>query len=209
MSIIDKLATSLNRRDEVPNQELAKQIADTNNINAVKELVENLNNKGKGIQSDCIKTIYEIGAIKPKLIAGFANELITLLDSKNNRLQWGAMTALNCITNENSKAIHSALAKIIAVADKGSVITNDYCVAILIKLCAFKEYADDAFSLLNERLTICPTNQLPMYAENALPIITGKNKATFIKTLTARLSEIEKDTKRLRVEKVTTKASKS
>ena len=26
MSVLDKLATSLNRRDEIPNQELAKQI---------------------------------------------------------------------------------------------------------------------------------------------------------------------------------------
>ena len=153
--------------------------------------------------------IYEIGALKPKLIANFANEFITLLDNKNNRLQWGAMTALDTITNENSKTIHSALPKIITVADKGSVITNDHCVSILIKLCATKDYADDAFSLLNHRLMICPTNQLPMYAENALPIITDKNKTAFIKTLTSRLGEIEKDTKRLRVEKVIKKVNKS
>lgn len=202
MTVIDKLATSLNRRDEVPNQELAKKIADSNNEKAVKELVENLNNKNKGIQNDCIKVLYETGALKPKLISAFAKEFITLLDNKNNRLQWGAMTALNTITNENPKAIHSALSKIIATADKGSVITNDHCVGILIKLCAKKEYADDAFFLLIERLKNCPTNQLPMYAENALPIITEKTKKDFVKTLTSRLDEIEKDTKRLRVEKV-------
>ena len=128
------------------------------------------------IQNDCIKVIYEIGPLKPKLIAGFADDLVTLLDNKNNRLQWGAMTALNTITNENPKVIYSALAKIIAVADKGSVITNDHCVNILIKLGATKEYADNAFSLLNERLLKSPTNQLPMYAENAMPIINDKNK---------------------------------
>ena len=208
MTVIDKLSTSLNRRDEIPNQELAKQIAGANDKNAVKELVENLNNKNKGIQSDCIKTLYEIGVMQPKLVSGFANEFIALLDNKNNRLQWGAMTALNTITNENPKTIHSALAKIIAVADKGSVITNDHCVAILIKLCAHKEYEEDCFSLLNERLVNCPTNQLPMYAENALPIITNKNTAAFIKTLTLRLGEIEKDTKRLRVERVIKKLNK-
>ncbi len=208
MSILNKLATALNRRDEIPNEELAKQIADTGDKKAVKELVDNLNNKNKDIQSDCIKVIYEIGTLKPKLISGFASELIALLENKNNRLQWGAMTALNTITNESPEIIYSALGKIIAVADKGSVITNDHCVGILIKLCAVKEYSEDAFSLLNERLKICPTNQLPMYAENALPVINDKNKAAFIKTLTSRLGEIEKDTKRIRVEKVIRKLNK-
>jgi hypothetical protein len=52
MSILTKLASSLNRRDEVPNQELAKQIAKTNDTKGVKELFENLNNKSKGIQND-------------------------------------------------------------------------------------------------------------------------------------------------------------
>jgi hypothetical protein len=207
MTVIDKLATSLNRRDEIPNQELAKQIANSNDKKAVEELVENLNNKNKDIQNDCIKVIYEIGEVKPKLIAGFSEELIALLDNRNNRLQWGAMTALNTITNENPKTIYKALGKIIAFADKGSVITNDHCVGILIKLCSVKEYAEDAFSLLNERLKISPTNQLPMYAENALPIINEKNKAVFIKTLNSRLSEIEKDTKRIRVEKVIKKVT--
>ena len=202
MTIIDKLATSLNRRDEVPNQELAKQIADSNDKKAVKELIENLHNKNKNIQSDCIKVIYEIGVLKPKLIAGFINELIALLDNKNNRLQWGAMTALDTIAMENPEAIYKALGKIIAVADKGSVITNDHFVGILIKLCMIKEYTNDAFSLLNERLKISPTNQLPMYAENALPAINNVNKSTFIKTLKSRLGDIEKDTKRVRVEKV-------
>jgi len=57
-------------------------------------------------------------------------------------------------------------------------------------------------------LMTCPTNQLPMYAENTLPIITEENKSTFIKTLNSRLGEIEKDTKRQRVDKVIKKANK-
>lgn len=202
MSIIQQLASSLGRRDEVPNQELAKLIVQNNDINAVKEVFENLNNKNKNIQADCIKVIYEIGEMKPKMIVGFCDELVTLLDHKNNRLQWGAMTALNTITNENPHIVYSSLAKIINIADNGSVITNDNCVGILIKLCSIQEYADDAFLLLNERLLKSPTNQLPMYAENALPIINAKNKTLFINTLIFRVSEIEKDSKRIRVEKV-------
>jgi len=119
------------------------------------------------------------------------------------------MTALHTITNEKPEAVYNALPTIIAVADKGSVITNDHCVGILIKLAAVKKYAEDAFQLLLERLKICPTNQLPMYAENALPVIDEKNKAVFIKTLTARLNEIEKETKRARVENVIKKLQRT
>jgi uncharacterized protein YfcZ (UPF0381/DUF406 family) len=208
MTIINKLATSLSRRDEVPNQELANRIAGNNDKNAVKELVENLNNKNKSIQNDCIKVIYEIGAVNPKLIVDFSKELLVLLDNKNNRLQWGAMIALNTITNENPKTIYKALGKIIAAADKGSVITNDHCVRILVKLGANKAYSDSAFSLLNERLVKSPTNQLAMYAELTLPIINDKNKRFFIKTLNSRLPDMEKGTKRIRIEKVLKKLTK-
>jgi hypothetical protein len=47
-----------------------------------------------------------------------------------------------------------------------------------------------------------------MYAENALPIINAKNKTIFINTVTSRLPDIEKDSKRTRVEKVIKKLSK-
>ncbi len=201
MSIIEKLASSLNRRDQLPNQELAKDIVLSKNKKAVKELVENLSNK-KAIQNDCIKVLYEIGEQEPKLIADYIHEFVEQLDSKNNRLQWGAMTALGTITNERPKEIYTILPTILEVADKGSVITKDHAVTILIKLCATKNYADGAFTLLIEQLLKSPTNQLPMYAERAVPVVNEKNKTLFVKTLTSRLNDIEKDTKRKRVEKV-------
>lgn len=209
MSIIDKLAFSLGHRDEVPNQELAKQIAAKKDKKAVKELVEHLNNKSKDIQNDCIKVLYEIGAIDPTLLGDYVQSFVALLNSKNNRLQWGAMTALDSITLENPKVIYGLLVKIIEAADKGSVITRDGAVNILIKLCSVKQYAGDAFSLLTEQLLSTPTNQLAMYAERAMPIINDKNKELFVTTLTTRLNDIEKDTLRKRVEKVIKKVSAS
>jgi hypothetical protein len=151
--------------------------------------------------------LYEIGEQQPALIADYAKEFVGLLDSKNNRLQWGAMTALSTVTLENPKVVYAALFKILEAADKGSVITKDYTVNILINLCSLKPFSDKAFPLLLEQLLNSSTNQLPMYAEKALPIIHDKNKALFIKTLTSRLGDIEKDTKRIRVEKVIKKVS--
>jgi hypothetical protein len=208
MSIIGQLAASLGRRDEVPNQILAKLIADNHDTWAVQELIDNLANKDKAIQNDCIKTLYEIAMLKPELVAGHAKVFIALLASKNNRQQWGAMTAIDHITNNCPTEVYAALAKIIAVADAGSVITNDHCVGILIKLCAIDQYADDAFALLNERLLKSPVNQFPMYAENALPAISEKYKPVFIKTLITRLPDLKKESQTKRVEKVLRKIHK-
>ena len=207
MPIIDKLAHSLNRRDEVPNQELAKKIAAKKDKNAVKELIALLSHKNKDIQFDCIKVLYEVGELEPSLIKAYTKDFIQLLEHKHNRNIWGAMHALDCITLEDPKQIYSYLSKIMDAAEKGSVITKDHAVSILIKLCTIKQYAADAFVLLIELMKNCPTNQLPMYAENAIGIINAGNKAAFIKILKDRLGEIEKETKRKRVEKVIKKLS--
>ncbi|WP_420400275.1 hypothetical protein [Flagellimonas sp.] len=201
IDIIAKLASSLNRRDEVPNQELAKEIVVAQDKKAVKELVDNLFNT-KAIQNDCIKVLYEIGDQDPKLIANYVDEFVSHLISKNNRLQWGAMTALGTITNEKPKEIYNHLPAILEASDKGSVITKDHGVNILIKLCALNNYAENTFPLLLEQLLKSAPNQLPMYAERAMPIINDKNKALFLKTLTSRLNDLEKESKRKRVEKV-------
>ncbi len=201
MSVIDKLATSLSRRDELPNKELAQEIVGNKDAAAVKELVQNLRNKNKGIQGDRIKTLYEVAETEPTLVAIYVNDILALLHSSNNRMQWGAMTALSMITNEVPKDIYNALGALGDVAEKGSVITKDHYVAILVKLGKIKEYTDDVLVLLNEQILNSPVNQLPTYAENALPIIDEQHKALFIKTFTTRLADVELETKRKRLEK--------
>lgn len=202
MTVIEQLASVQGRRDEAPNVELAARIVAAKDKGAVKELVALLRHKSKDIQSDSIKVLYEVGEQAPSLIAGHAAAFIDLLEHKNNRLQWGAMTALDALTGEDPKRIYAALPAILKVADAGSVITKDHAVNILIKLCANKTYQKAAFSLLLEQLNDAPTNQLPMYAERAIPIINDSNKKPFIAVLTARLDEFDKESKRKRVEKV-------
>jgi hypothetical protein len=209
MSVLENLASAQGRRDEVLNEALAKDIVAKNDVAAVKELVGVFAQKTKAdTQSDSIKVLYEIGKLKPTLIADYTAQFVPLLESKNNRLQWGSMMALAAIAQVKAADIYAHLPKILAASDSGSVITRDYAVQILIELGKNPAYADTAFTLLIEQLTQCPTNQLPMYAENALPIITPQNKSVFIKTLTARLPEIDKDSKRKRVEASLKKADK-
>jgi hypothetical protein len=208
MSVIDKLAWATGNRDEVANIGLAKQIAKKNDKGAVAELVENLTAKNAAIRSDCIKALYELGELKPELIAPYEKDFLKLLTGKDNRLQWGAMTALSCICKVSPKTIYKSLTAIMDAADHGTVITNDRVVRILITLTAEKQFADNTFTLLIDKLKSCPDNQLPMYAEQAMEIINDKNKAPFIKVLQSRLDGIEKESKRKRVEKVIKKLSK-
>ena len=203
MNIVNQLASSLNRRDETPNLELAQRIAAEDSHIAVQELITLLNAGSRDIQSDSIKVLYEIGNIKPMLISSSANVFLELLSHKNNRLQWGAMTALNSITDENPKAVYEGLEKIISAAESGSVITLDHCVNILIKLCRQAKYQKDAYALLMERILCSPSNQLPTYAEQALQIVNNKTMAgALLKILQNRVADVEKDSKRKRIEKV-------
>ena len=202
MSVLHKLSSALDRKDEVPNQELAEEIANTEDATAIQELVENLKNKKRPIQNDCIKVLYEIGERKPVLIADYTSDFLALLTSKNNRLQWGGMTALNCIAQVNPQEIYSHLPLIMQATEKGSVITRDQAVNILITLAGLDEYSENAMNLLLEQLRTCPVNQLPMYAERVLPVVSDTYKAAFVSTLSDRLPEVEKESKRKRIEKV-------
>jgi len=125
MSVIDKLATSLNTKSDVPNHILAKELTETNDNSEIKAIVDNLENKNKSIQSDCIKVLYEIGYIKPDLISDYLNVFVKLLKSKNNRLVWGGMIALSAIARLNAGGIFEQSNIIKQAIEKGSVITAD------------------------------------------------------------------------------------
>ena len=81
---IDLIATSLNRRDDNPNQDLAIEIIKSKRNDWVKELVDNLKHKDKNIQSDCIKVLYETGERGPAdMIAPYCRNLGDLLKEYN------------------------------------------------------------------------------------------------------------------------------
>lgn len=202
MSILNQLAYSLGINSEEPNKALAAKIVAANDKAGVKELVANLDNKVSRIQSNCIKTLYEVGEQKPELIAPNAKEFIALLDHKNNRLVWGAMTALSAITLQNAPLLYDAIAKIVAIAEKGSVITRDRAVLILADLGSIKKYNETAVLLLFEQLMAAPENQFPSYAEKTAPIVPPTHKAAFLKILNDRLPGIETESKKKRVEKI-------
>jgi len=209
MTAIDFLATSLNKRDDKSNQELADLIIQSKKDEWVKELVDNLHHKDKNIQSDCIKTLYEIGERgSAEMITPYCANFGKLLTSKNNRLVWGAMIALDSITLINPEGIYNLLPKIISAIDKGSTITIDHGVAILAKLASVADFTNTTFPLLMEQLIKCPSKQLPMYAERSMIAINSANQDQFIELIQSRISEMERDSQKLRINKLINKLCK-
>jgi hypothetical protein len=201
MTILKLLSSSQGQKGNEANIELARQISLTNNKNAVKELVENLVNKDKNIQGDCLKTLYEIGYLKPELIADYYSEFIKLLTSKNNRLVWGSMIALATITDLKHKEIFGSLNEIIEVINKGSVITIDNGVDILAKLNKYDRYFDTTDPLLIDQLWECPIKQLPMYIEKSMKSLNKQNREMYATIIEKRKHECENDSQTKRLEK--------
>ncbi|MGJ1205103.1 hypothetical protein [Sphingobacterium lactis] len=197
-----RLASTLGRRDEEPNIILAREIVQSNDQQSIADLIQLIQSKHKELQNDSIKVLYEIGELQPALLQPYIAEFLLGLKSKNNRLQWGSMTALRTISAVYGKEIFCYIPELsLAVAD-GSVITRDNFIGILNNLFTFPEHRDIIFPLLLEQLQHCPSNQLPMYAEAVLPKI-DKNEAPSLRSLLAqRLDEFDKESKRKRLERV-------
>ena len=201
MSVLSKLAGSLGRRDEQPNVDLAEALVKKRDAASIKELVNALTGGAMAVQNDAIKVLYEIGARKPDLVASHAGAFLALLKSGNNRNVWGALQALESIADLRAKELAAHLAEILHAADKGSVIAKDKPIAILAKLAA-AGFAKEAVPVLLARLKDAAPNQFPMYAEQALAVVTPAHSLAFEAILRARLAKIVPPSKRKRVEKV-------
>lgn len=202
MTVITQLSSSLGQKGNDANIALAKEIAEAENKNAIKELVENLKNKDKKIQADCIKTLYETAYIKPDLIADYYAEFLELLSSKNNRLVWGGMIALTTITDLKSKELFESLDLISETVNKGSVITVDSGIEIFAKLNKHSEYQYKVENLLTDQLWKCPSKQLPQYMEKSAISINEKNKEIYQKIINERKAECEKESQVKRLDKL-------
>jgi len=191
MSVLDKIAFFQNRRDEVPNQQLAKELAQTENIAGIKEIAENLQNKNQNVQSDCLKVLYEIGYLKPDLITDYIHDFLTLLKSKNNRMVWGAMIALATIADKKPNEIYAKIGDVTVAMNKGTLITLVWGTRVLAKVAAAdKNYKQKILPLLLTQLKKCLPRDVPIHAESILPVIDAENKQAFLIILESRKMEM-------------------
>ncbi len=202
MSALDKLACALGRRDEVPNQELAGRLVETEDRNGVREVAEGLWHKDRAIQADCIKVLYEVGYLKPELVAAYALDFLKLLKSRENRLVWGGMIALSTIGSLAADEIFPRWEEIRKAMDSGSVITRDGGVLALAGIAAKNTaYNQDIAPYLLHHLQTCRPKDVPQHCEKILQAVNAGNKAEFIAVLAKRLEDLQ-GTQVKRVQKV-------
>jgi hypothetical protein len=206
VSVLDRIAHFRNRRDEVPNQELARDLAARKDQAGIHEIAENLWSNDKNIQADCVKVLYEIGYIDPFLIAVYADDFLKLLRSRNNRLVWGGMIALSTIAEIRADFIHAHLKEILKAIDTGSVITVDNAVKTLAMTASNDAYRAAIFPHLLEHLRTCRPKDVPQHAEKSLATVDADNKDEFIAVLEKRMEDLS-GSQIARVEKVIKAAS--
>jgi hypothetical protein len=202
MSAVQRIAYYQNRRDEVPNQELAKELVAQKDRKGIREIAANLWNENTQVQSDCLKVLYEIGYLQPKLVAPYADDFLKLLHSRNNRLVWGAMIALSTVADLKADTIYPHVAEIKQVMDQGSVITRDNGVRVLALVAAQKPaYSKEIFPYLLHHLETCRPKDVPQHAEKTAVAVTARNKQLFSAVLEKRLVDL-KGAQAVRVKKV-------
>jgi len=191
MSNLDKIAFFQNRRDEIPNQLLAKELAETKNRDGIREIAENLENKNKNVRSDCLKVLYEIGYLDPGLIADYGNDFLKLLKSKDNRMVWGAMIGLGTIADLRPGEIWDQIDDILRTTENGTVITMLWGMRALAKVAATDEkYKEKIFPFLLKQIRACIPRDVPTHAESILCAVDKQNKAELLSILEARQAEL-------------------
>ncbi|MBL1226000.1 hypothetical protein [Enterococcus sp. BWR-S5] len=188
--VLEKLAISQNRKDESPNVELAEQLVVNSDREGISELIRGLQ-LSKGIANDCIKVLYEIGECAPLLIADYVAVFLDCLMSRNNRLVWGGMTALNSIADCEAKAIYTQIDKVKTAYENGSVITVDNSISVFSKVSkANPQYEKEIFPFLMKHLETCRPKEVAQHAERIVVCVNEGNRALFIQILDKRCTEL-------------------
>ena len=200
--MLELLACKLGRNDEIPNIELAEKLCGSANAEGIREIAQGLKSGGQAVANDCVKVLYEIGQRNPALIADYADDFITGLSSKNNRIVWGCMCALACIAPVRADAVYARLSEVVAAYEAGSVITVDNSVSVFACLCkANREYQAKIFPILLGHLAGCRAKEIPQHAERMAVCIDSENREAFIRALEDRMAELS-ETQRGRLMKL-------
>ena len=191
MSVLEKISYYQQRRDEVPNQELARELVRTRDLAGIAEIAANLTNKNKNISSDCLKVLYESGYIDPTLTAPYVEDFLLLLASRDNRMVWGAMIALANIADLRPLEIWAKIELVLSTVKDGSVITVVWGVRVLAKTAAANPaYNLKIFPFLVEILKTCIPRDVPTHAESMLPAVNRDNLDQFKAVILLRQPEL-------------------
>ena len=191
MSVLSKLASAQDRRDEQPNKDLGRELVENHDIEGIREIAKNLWNKDKRVQTDCLSVLEQVGLLKSELIENYAADFIELIFSKDNRLVWAAMINLALIADKKPQEIFEQYDDIVRVIEKGSVITKDNGIKIFAKVASTStEYKEVIVPYLMEQLRRCRSKSVPQYAESIRVAVNLENQEQYLGILNERLDAL-------------------
>ncbi len=202
MTAFERIAYNVDRRDEVPNQELARDLAEKRDSEGIAEIAAHLEDTNKSIASDCIKVLYEVGYIEPSLIEPYTDTFIDLMGSKQNRMVWGGMIALWTVADSQAEAIWARLDEVLEALAKGTVITVVSGVkALAVVASKDPSYEERLRPVLLDILADCKPKLVATHAEDMVVMVADGNREEFLSVLADRDPELT-DSQRTRVRKV-------
>lgn len=191
MTALERIAHFLGRRDEAPNQRLARDLATRKDRRGIREIVQGLSHTHPGVRADCVKVLYEVGYLDPKLVAGYVSDFSHLLSHKDNRLVWGGMTALSTVAGIRPKEVYDRRKEILQAMAGGSVITIDAGVLTLAVAAATSPgRRRGLLPPLLKHLASCRPKDIPQHSEKIFLAVDHATKAPFLRLLEKRLPEL-------------------
>lgn len=201
-SVLDRLAGMQGVRGSDPDKELARELADAKDAEGIKVIAENLHNRDKRIQSDCIKVLYEAGYIDPEIIAPYVKDFLSLLKSRNNRLVWGAMIALAQVASLKAGEVFESIDAIYAAMEEGTVITVDNGIRVLSAVASkSRDYSESIFPYLIKHLQTCRPKEAGQHTESIFTAVNPANREAFLSVIEERQDDLT-DAQRKRVKKL-------
>lgn len=187
MSISDKLAYSLGRKDQVPNKLLAQEITDAEDSERLNDLIEFIESKPhRRLQMDATLTIAYVGDLLPKMLKPHVGFLIKKLQDPIDRVSWGSMIALSHVSSHVVDQMYENLPAILDAMDMGSIVGRDYGYRILVNLYTVDRYSSDLLFILLEQIRKAPSNQLGQYTERLLPVVRPEDRSELVTALEDR-----------------------
>lgn len=201
-SVLAQLASSSGHNDQSTNIGLAKSLCRDEDHTAIAHVVGILQTGSKPQRKDAIKVLYEVGARNPGLIAPFTDVFFETMESRDNRIVWGALMALAKISSVQPERVADRMHLVLTAADNGSVIAKDQAIEILAALKSLPGHAKVANDALFDRLRTAATNQLPKYSEITAASLLPGEKEEFLSIIEMRLTEFMPESKRRCLHKV-------
>jgi len=181
-------------------QQLAHEITRRRDSGCVSALIELLQDESTAVNA--ARVLKACGESAPSLLVPHADVFLGLINSGEGWIVRAALDSLGWVCQAAPDVLWPRREELIAAFEAGSERTRDSAVAILTTLAGSSPTRRGHLSpMLLELLRECGRKSLPTWAEQMLPVLSGRARAKAERVLAERLDEL-KPTGRRRVEKL-------